>query len=483
MLNAHVFPLVAHPGPAPELAARSGQGGWEPYALPAPNDRLLPFVLTRLRAPGQAAWLNCATIVDADTEDVLVNLAPTGQTAGSPPALGLVLAKVIDGDREHFLYYGALIAGLALPCGRPLRLLLDNAWQSARFVAINNLSGYQKLEWTHPGPLSGIPYGTGLVQRLYVENGGLQYAAPREVQASSQDATTGALRTDYFASYASRTSTVPPVPRFLADAVQGAKAHKTFTVDGEPWRLTGAKETEAGPDGGRWSLQLSLESLEALQSRTACPPAPLAVHAFDPVADAPRGWRCGDTSDTAPDWQTFQRTCAEANDGSNSGLVNWSQRDVNPYSAGYSNTRSVLNAETDTVLCPIPPTYYSAEVSDLVTRNNCPSGQVGGAVAYTIAAGLFSSRESQADADASALAYFNANKQAYANTHGTCTSAAFQPVYYDSGTFTGCFACQMVNPDNASDVRSATADERAQYFVPEVPDPAGSTIPVQCPRC
>ncbi|OGX80844.1 hypothetical protein BEN47_06190 [Hymenobacter lapidarius] len=46
-LNVHTFPLLAYPGPAPETAARAGMGGWDAYALWAPTDRLLPFVLQR----------------------------------------------------------------------------------------------------------------------------------------------------------------------------------------------------------------------------------------------------------------------------------------------------------------------------------------------------------------------------------------------------------------------------------------------------
>ena len=65
--NQYTFPLVAYPGLAPELSLRSGMGGWDAYALAAPSDRLLPFVLTRATAPGNENWLSCAWLEHADT--------------------------------------------------------------------------------------------------------------------------------------------------------------------------------------------------------------------------------------------------------------------------------------------------------------------------------------------------------------------------------------------------------------------------------
>ncbi|MGI4864144.1 MAG: DUF5977 domain-containing protein [Janthinobacterium lividum] len=430
MLSPHVFPIVAHPGPAPELSARSGQGGWEPYALAAPADRLLPFVLTRLIAPGQGRWVNCATIVHADTEAVIAILSPTGQTVGGPAALGLVLQKVVDQAnlREHFIYTGAAIPALNLPCGVPLRLLLDNGWQSARFMAVVELSGppdgvsatYQRLEWSHPGPLSGIPYGTGFTQRLYLENAGLQYASPREVEQSSQDATTGIIRQDYLAQYERRTTNVALAPRYLTNAMLAARAHRTFRVDNQRWKLVEVKETVAGTDGGRWTLALTLEDLEPLQSRLSCPADPLPAVVFDPVADAPRLWHCGDTSDTAPDYQPTGATSCELANGINTGYVLLETEDLNPYSHSAGQSGPPIR-NLDPVACPVPVVYQSAAYSDFATRNDCQSGYLGSVVVFSATAGQFTSTVDQSTADGLAYAFVQAGKQAYANQQGTCT--------------------------------------------------------------
>lgn len=75
--------------------------------------------------------------------------------------------------------------------------------------------------------------------------------------------------------------------------------------------------------------------------------------------------------------------------------------------------------------CPFSgTTYYSVEKSGTATRNNCPSGQVGSLETYIVVAGAYTSIVDQATADAKAQNDVNANKQAYANSEGTCTPTA-----------------------------------------------------------
>lgn len=63
--------------------------------------------------------------------------------------------------------------------------------------------------------------------------------------------------------------------------------------------------------------------------------------------------------------------------------------------------------------------YHNAAQSKAFQRNNC-GANYGTHVTYTVAADLYTSTVSQADADAQAMAVVNANGQAYANTNGTC---------------------------------------------------------------
>jgi len=65
--------------------------------------------------------------------------------------------------------------------------------------------------------------------------------------------------------------------------------------------------------------------------------------------------------------------------------------------------------------------YYSNQISASVQRNNCPSGEAGSYVLYTLPVSYSSATSSQADAQTTAQAYFNSTSQSYANTYGTCS--------------------------------------------------------------
>lgn len=161
----------------------------------------------------------------------------------------------------------------------------------------------------------------------------------------------------------------------------------------------------------------------------------------------------------------------------NTGRVEKQQRDENPSSPTFGQTRWVDGGQ-DLTACPLPASFRSAAITENVTRDNCPSGQYGTAVPVTLAAGAYTSTVSQLDADAQARTAFNASKQTYANQYGSCTlnpgsSVVWVPVYQNDG----CFACQMQNADDASDVRDATSQEAAQY------QRATSNDGFACPSC
>jgi hypothetical protein len=280
MLNPHTFPMVPYPGLAAELATRSGMGGWDAYALAVPTDRLLPFVVTRTRVPGNPSWLSCARIEHADTGAVVFTLTPTG--AVTTPSGGLALSKFPDpaAGVEHFIYYGAIIPGVTLPCGVPLRLIVDD-WQSPCFMPTIGLSNtHLLLEWWHSRPLSGVPYGTGLRQRFYIDNGALQFAPPRTEKETTKNPATGAVRVDFLAQYRQGTFQTEPLPAYLAEALMATEAHDTFTAGGEPWTVQQVKDQTQGVGGGRWALSMTVEHQQVLVRR-GCMATVLTPEAFD----------------------------------------------------------------------------------------------------------------------------------------------------------------------------------------------------------
>lgn len=427
--NPHTFPLVAYPGLAPERALHAGMGAWEPYGLSAPSDRLLPFVLSRRLLPSNSRWLNCAWIEHAESGQRIETLVPTGAPAagGNVPTLGLVLSKLLDpaNGADHFCYDGALVPGLSLPCAVPLRLIVDNAYQSPLFYAVAPAADLRRshlqLDWYHDGPLAGVPYGRGFRQRLYVDNGSLQFGEPRTEKVSSKNPDTGAEVLQSLSQYAVRAFVVAPVPTYLAEAVSVAQAPRFFLADEESWRLTAVKTTAVGDDGGRWALNGTLENQTPLLRRGCHQPA-LDLHAYDPATDQPRGWRCGDASDTTSDFQPYGAFSCEL-DGRQqpTGYVLEATRDLNRYSPTYGQAGPTQRSSApDYDRCPLLTVYQSVTVYDSADKNDCPPGLTGSTVFLTVPAGMFTSAISQADANQQAADYALANRQAYANQNGNC---------------------------------------------------------------
>ncbi|MFT3948785.1 MAG: DUF5977 domain-containing protein [Agriterribacter sp.] len=102
-------------------------------------------------------------------------------------------------------------------------------------------------------------------------------------------------------------------------------------------------------------------------------------------------------------------------------------KDLNPNSPTYNQTQwHDIGPQSE---CPAN-TYFSAQRSQVFTRNNCGAGYTGGSVTYTVPPGKYSSTTSQAAADQLAINDINANGQNYANANGTCTATgcSFSPV-------------------------------------------------------
>lgn len=476
--NPYTFPLVPYPGPAPETAPRSGMGGWEPYALQAPDNKLLPFVLARAVRLQNSAWVNCARLEHADTSVLIADLVPVGEGVAVPP-LGLVLSKYPDQGAgvEHFAYLGAVIPGLSalVPCGTPVRLVLDDAYQSPRFICRPDVAtACLALEWHHPRPLSGVPYGAGLRQRLFVEGAALALLDPRTEKDVNKNPDSGAETTVSQTDWAQRSLSTEPLPAYLAEALLASSLHATFTADGEPWRVVSAKSTVFGDEGGRYTVALTLESLAGLTRASCGAPVPVAA-AYNPATDAPRPWRCGDASDAAPDFQPSGTFECDVDENGNNGNVNLDTVDINPNSPSYQQTGSRPGG-FDLVRCPLPPLYSSAKVFGTTTRDDCASGSVGSAVYYEVPAGQFTLRTTadpvatQAALDAQAQAYYDANAQANANALGYCNATGSGGVVYWQPQYDemGCFTCQMVNQNDAADVRAATGAEIDQFRVNNV---------------
>lgn len=97
-----------------------------------------------------------------------------------------------------------------------------------------------------------------------------------------------------------------------------------------------------------------------------------------------------------------------------------SQADANNKAIADVATNKQANANANGT-CTAVTIYYNVQESGTATKNSCGKGYRGSTVTYKVAAGKYSSTISQTDANNLAITDVNNNKQAYANSNGTCT--------------------------------------------------------------
>lgn len=310
-MNLRALPFAAYPGPAPDLEPAACLRYWGgPVGVVVPLDKLLPFALVRPYR-GEDSRLDCARLVDADTYETVQELRVSQQEPSTP--FTLAYEKVTDGSREWILYYGAAIPGLLLEPCRPVRLLLDNAWQSAAMTPREDAEAGLVLEWSHSGVFEDVPYGpgtAGFTQRLYLPGSRVKEGEVQREEEVVTDKRTG-LRTTRFATLTrTGTFTVGPLPGWLAQAWQTAALHNSLTLSGFgevsslSFKQSDMTSSDSPAAGCRFRLEATALHVQVLTTAAACAAAGPVLRVEPAPEDyEPHAYLCGDTTDTSAHWQ------------------------------------------------------------------------------------------------------------------------------------------------------------------------------------
>jgi len=220
------------------------------------------------------------------------------------------------------------------------------------------------------------------------------------------------------------------------------------------------KKVEVKPEWPNRGLNLSSLTINFTEDEVTmagCDTTPLLDISGSGFSNMPGS--CGTPASTAPVWANTAAGTCEVENGQFTGYLLTPQKDQNPDSGTYGQTRT--NRTLNTAMCPLPAprTYKNTEILDFVARNNCPTGYIGEQVLFSVAAGQFTSTVNQADAQLKAQAYFDANKQAYANENAVCSADEYFPVYNEFG----CFMYQMQKANGIP--RRSTLEENQIYAV------------------
>lgn len=376
--------------------------------LACPVDRFLPFVVTR---PTTGQGLDCILVYSAVTDQLVTTVVPASVT----------IAVYTDAINDYYVYFGAAISGLNLPCGR---YYLDVKGQvSEVFGVVDNLSAFLKIEWKNSADIAGLPYSLGFMQRLYLNAAIGQPSYPyREEGEKDGNGEFVPLNRSVAKTWQFDTQLVP---EFLLDVLQSLTLHDTVTIGSLPAAIAiKAKVSYSTADNCANLAQIDFSEPAVLASTCAPPLTWLTVNTTGYI---PKPWLCGGPATTTPFWE-------------DTGVV-----------------RCITTTQT----------YPSAAISQSITPSNCPAGSTAAPVPYTLAAGYYVSSVSQTDADTQALAYYNSTSQAYANTNGICKASALtvsvSTVKQTSGAWLGTFQ------------RADTIGSLLIYYVATVTNDAGTS--------
>lgn len=132
------------------------------FHLIAPNDRFLPFMFMRDASENSLTNIKVRNLND----DIVVTIGHQN-----------IVWKILKNDllsKDWFIYYGAVIPGLSLPCDDYYLEIEDqggNFWFSEVFRAFpqSQLNNFIRLEFSHSHDIENLIYQDGFVNRLYFD--------------------------------------------------------------------------------------------------------------------------------------------------------------------------------------------------------------------------------------------------------------------------------------------------------------------------
>lgn len=372
--------------------------GWNLYS---PANRFLPFMIKK---PADQQLVDCIKVFTL-----------SDQMAYLVEPENLNYRMYSGGGFDYIFYYAAIIQGMNLPCGK--YYLQVGAFFSEVFTVVD-VSSMLVLEWQNSVNIGAdLIYQNGFFQRVYLD---AIIADPtyKVDQEGEEDGFDNFIPT--FTKVSKQLSfQTDLLPEFLVDALALLPLHDNVTVG----KYEEVKAIELDVDwlvsGVAGSVEIKFNEAEASVAKICN--EPLELVEVDQEGYTPKTWLCNGEPDPNPYFvKTGGYTCYLDANGENTGSSIAEERDINPNSPSYNQTRTVAIANDQR--CPIKKveTFDSDSISEIIFRNDCQVGFYGTGVNYKLDAGHYISTISKADANLNARAYFDSTKQAHANSHGLC---------------------------------------------------------------
>jgi len=325
------------------------------FGILSPNDRLLPTILER--DPTGTGKLECLTIykIDKPLETVSTIFAYVNVN-------NFTHKFFTYNSKEYIVYYGAIIAGLNMPCGY-YYAEIDGYFSEVFKVA--DIENYTMIEYSNPKNIGGILYQTGFAQRIFLDASILD-DDPEVDEESKDDGQGTATLTFQKILYRHKIDT-DLLPQYLLHAINLIPLHENVLI-GNYQNVRDIKIERDEVTACYSNLSISFAESEIITSRI-CEPDLLLIETavqlnYNPAACEPGG------VNKLPNWvnqnsfrcQGSNNATGQAAHASNTGKVERQQLDTNVNSYTYNQTRWVETI-TDLAACPIVLTATVTEFS------------------------------------------------------------------------------------------------------------------------
>lgn len=257
--------------------------GGSDFVLYSPFNRFLPFQITK---PADGQLIDCFKVFDL-ADNLIYKIEPEDVN----------YQMYTNGVSDFVFYYGGIIQNMSLPLCAQYYLQIGSYFSEVFTTA--DVSDLLTLEWHHVANVGPAIYQSGFWQRLYLDAviSDPTYPTKQEEEENGYGESITTL-TSVAKRFVFETQLLP---EYLVDVLANLPLHSNVkfgqyenvkTIQVEPnWLVSGCAA----------NVEVQFNEAELIISKTCVETLPL--NEVSQAGYRPKGWLCGDNSDTAPYWQ------------------------------------------------------------------------------------------------------------------------------------------------------------------------------------
>ncbi len=250
------------------------------FNLYAPHNAFLPFLLMR---PSAQRPITCITVYN-ELDQVIIYVS----------GLNFPYRFFSDGVTDYYFYFGELIPGLDLPCGKYYWQILDRV--SEIFTVGPSLDKLLRLSWFSDSVIGSLRYPAGWEQVVYLDTSLEKPEYPVNTEYKPDGEGTDYLQTGRVSKVLQCTTDL--LPEFMVDALSALPLHSNVQVG--PYRDVRKISSKSSWEYASLNAVLVFQFTEAEVLLQPCPDLTLIEVVIAPSGPLPG--ECGTDVTAEPVW-------------------------------------------------------------------------------------------------------------------------------------------------------------------------------------